>query len=140
MTDDQSSTQPRVGHCKTDSTDVYIGRSRQLDTIETADSHERGWLGNPFVIASNSTNSHETAEQITIVDTREESLRRFRDLLDTRLQQNDDFRRAVASLTGQVLGGWCRSRSDAEPACHGDEIAAAVAQLASDSPSRSNPD
>lgn len=129
MTDSQTQ-QTRVGHCLSDTTETYIGRSEQLDTIKTAAIRERGWLGNPFVLSDQATESHRAADHITIVDTRSESLDRFRELFETRLNHDDEFRTAVASLAGEDLGGWCHSLADGDPACHGDIIAEWADRLA----------
>jgi uncharacterized small protein (DUF1192 family) len=98
----------RVGHCRRDDIDVYIGRGNAGQDVTNSEPGEHGWLGNPFHVEDYGL---------------EGCIERFRDVFETRLQEDEAFRRAVRRLAGQTLGCWCR-RVDADgPACHGDVIA-----------------
>lgn len=105
----------RVGHCKKDEYDVYIGRGPDQAAFGDIPPGEYGGLGNPYPLSEYG---------------REESLERFREEFETALEDDPNLRAIVASLHGKVLGGWCRSLADDEPACHGDIIAAWADRLA----------
>jgi len=112
------SEQTRVGHCKADPTDEYIGRGPGgRDMTETAVG-ERGWLGNPFALDDGYS--------------RAESIDRFREAFEAKLAVRRDFRDAVRDLSGQRLGCWCQRLDDDEPACHGEVIAEWADRLAAD--------
>lgn len=101
--------QTRVGHCKKDNCQIYIGRSQGGDghmlSVETGD---RGWLGNPFPVDEHG---------------RVQCIERFRVEFEARLEDDEQFRRAVRALHGKTLGCWCQRLSDDGPACHGGVIA-----------------
>jgi hypothetical protein len=78
---------------------------------------QRGWLGNPFTLEDH---------------TRAESIARFRELFEWRLEADPRFRAAVAGLAGETLGCWCRSVDADAPACHGDVIAEHADRLAAE--------
>jgi hypothetical protein len=74
----------------------------------------RGWLGNPFPV-----------EEYT----REVSIEKFREAFEDKLERDDEFREAVASLSGKTLGCWCQ-RIDADgPPCHAEIIAEAADRI-----------
>jgi len=105
-TDLQSPT--RVGHCKRDSTDTYIGRGPNGRDMTSTPVGERGWLGNPFALNDGYS--------------REESIELFEEQFLLRLITDTEFRDAVAELSGDTLGCWCRSVHEDEPGCHGDVV------------------
>ena len=106
----------RVGHCKHDATDVYVGRGRGgRDMLSVAEPGQRGWLGNPFTLDDHS---------------RAESIRAFRQAFEDKLQRDDEFRAAVTDLAGKTLGCWCQHVSDTEPGCHAEVIAEWADKLA----------
>lgn len=100
-------SETKVGHCKRDETDVYAGRGPNgrhlLDTKPT----QRGWLGNPFTLDDHS---------------REDSIRKFESVFTDKLERDDEFRQAVAELSGSTLGCWCQGIDDDGPACHAEVI------------------
>jgi len=101
----------RVGHCRKDDTDVYIGRhgpNGQNHLLNT-EIGETGWLGNPY-----------PAE----VFGREECVGMFTHALLVELENRPELRRAVHDLRGQVLGCWCQELEEDGPLCHGEVIAA----------------
>lgn len=130
-----STPETRVGHCKADNTDVYIGRGDGYANVRTADICDRGWLGNPFVPEENARSSHYNTDSITVVATREESVERFRALFEDRLEQDEAFRTAVQDIADTALGCWCQRLTANGPACHGEVIAEHADRLATqDSP------
>lgn len=100
----------RVGHCKRDETDVYVGRGPNGRAMGETPIGERGWLGNPYTVDEHG---------------REKSIERFRREFEQRIQADrpDGFRGAVADLSGKTLGCWCQSVDDDGPACHAEIIA-----------------
>jgi hypothetical protein len=99
----------RVGHCKADQTDVYVGRGpRGRDVLTTPNPGDRGWLGNPFSVEDHS---------------KEECIEKFEKAFTDKLERDEEFREAVAELSGKVLGCWCQRLDDDEPACHAEIIA-----------------
>jgi hypothetical protein len=68
----------------------------------------RGWLGNPFTVEDYG---------------REGCIEEFRDAFEERLETDDEFRAAVADLSGKTLGCWCQRVDEDSPACHGEVIA-----------------
>lgn len=104
----QETQSTRVGHCKRDSTDVYIGRGPEQRDLSETPIGERGWLGNPYTLETH---------------TREESIAKYREAFEAKLSADDKFRKAVADLHGQTLGCWCQRIDEGEPACHGEVIA-----------------
>lgn len=102
-------TETRVGHCKKDTTTVYIGRSRGGDGhMMNTPVGESGWLGNPFPV--------DTQGRVQCID-------RFRTEFESRLDEDDEFRTAVRGLQGEILGCWCQRLTDDGPGCHGEVIA-----------------
>jgi len=112
------SDETRVGHCKADDTDVYIGRGPGGRHMSETEVGERGWLGNPFALDDGYA--------------RAESIERFRDVFEQALDERPEFRAAVRDLSGQRLGCWCQRLDDDEPACHGEVIAEWADGLAAD--------
>lgn len=55
---------------------------------------------------------------------------RFRVAFKARLEEDEEFREAVANLHGSVLGCWCRRLNDDRPLCHGEVIAEHAHRLA----------
>jgi hypothetical protein len=105
----------RVGHCKRDKTDVYIGRGPGgRDMLSTAVG-ARGWLGNPHSVDDYG---------------RDGCIERFRKAFETRLERDAEFRTAVEDLHGKTLGCWCQSVDNDGPACHGEVIAEWADKLA----------
>lgn len=98
----------RVGHCKMDSTDVYVGRGPSSRDMNETQVGERGWLGNPYTV--------------DLYD-REESIEQFRSDFETRLAEDAGFRSRVRELSGAVLGCWCQRLDEDAPACHAEVIA-----------------
>ena len=105
----------RVGHCRQDDIDVYIGRhgdDGESHLLNTAIG-DPGWLGNPFPLSTFN---------------REESVAAFTKALTTRIDQEPLFARALAErVHGQILGCWCRQLDEDEPVCHGDVLVDAAA-------------
>jgi hypothetical protein len=112
---DTTEEQTRVGHCKSDSTDVYIGRGQNGATMLNTEIGKRGWLGNPFPVDEHG--------HVQCVE-------RFRDEFESRLKTDDEFREAVARLHGKTLGCWCQRLNDDGPLCHGEVIAEHADRLA----------
>lgn len=107
--------QTRVGHCKSDPTDVYIGRGQNGANMLNTKIGKRGWLGNPFTVDEHG--------RVQCVD-------RFRDEFEARLEADEKFREAVARLHGKTLGCWCQRLTDDGPLCHGEVIAEHADRLA----------
>ena len=105
----------RVGHCKADKTDVYIGRGPKGRAMGEAPIGERGWLGNPYEVEEYG---------------REECIRQFKGTFSLRLVDDVEFREAVAGLSGKRLGCWCQRLDEDKPACHGEVIAEIADKLA----------
>lgn len=116
MTDEPAVERTRVGHCKADETDVYIGRGPGGRAIDETPIGDRGWLGNPYPLDE--------------VESRAASIEAFRADLVARLKVDDEFREAVEDLSGKTLGCWCQSLDEDRPACHGDVIAEHADRLA----------
>jgi len=111
----ETKSETRVGHCKRDETDVYIGRGPNgRDMLSTA-LGARGWLGNPHTVEDHG---------------REGCIERFRKAFEYRLENDDEFRHAVRQLHGKTLGCWCQSVRADGPACHGEVIAEWADKLA----------
>lgn len=96
----------RVGHCKKDSFDVYIGRGDDVH-LNSGTLADFGWLGNPYRI-----DEHGRSKSIELYE------------LDfsERLGNDEVFRQRIIELSGKTLGCWCRKVEDDEPRCHGDVI------------------
>lgn len=111
----------RVGHHRKNDVAVYIGRDRrngELKHLNNTEVGKRGWLGNPFV-------EDIQGQEYTL----EESIEAYRDAFHTRINNDPEFKDAVAELQGCVLGCWCRTLAESSPACHGDVIAEYLNQL-----------
>jgi hypothetical protein len=115
----------RVGHCKRDPTDVYVGRGPNARDLTETPIGERGWLGNPFSL--DELTESDTQEDETI---REASIRQFRGVFEDKLQTDQEFENAVRALAGSVLGCWCQSLEEDGPACHAEVIAEHADRLA----------
>jgi len=102
-------SQTNVGHCKKDSTDVYIGRGPNARDMTETPIGERGWLGNPYPVSE--------------CDSRLASIEAFKADFLTRLKVDPKFREAVTDLSGKTLGCWCQELDDETPPCHGEIIA-----------------
>ena len=107
----------RVGHCKADETDVYAGRGSGGRNLNNTKIGARGWLGNPH-----------TLEDYT----REESIDLFRQDFEAKIRGDEEFREAVADLSGKTLACWCQRLDEDGPACHAEIIAEWADELASD--------
>lgn len=99
----------RVGHCKRDETDVYVGRGPNGRAMDETPVGERGWLGNPYTLSR--------------AESREASIQAFRADFHARLSVDQAFKDAVEDLRGKTLGCWCRSVDEDTPRCHADVIA-----------------
>lgn len=109
----------KVGHAKSDETDVYIGRGDNQAALGDVPIGDRGWLGNPYITKSHGGNY-----------TRGESIAKFRQDFEERLESDEEFRTAVENLSGHTLGCWCRTLDEDGPPCHGDVIAEVADTLA----------
>jgi len=107
---EQDST--KVGHCKRDDVDVYIGRGRGGACMHDVEIGERGWLGNPYRLDDGYS--------------RERSVELFANDLLERIDSDPEFRKALYELKGATLGCWCRSVDDDGPGCHGDVLKRAI--------------
>lgn len=106
---DGTTAPTRVGHCRHCSHDAYIGRGDGGDAhLLNTEIGERGWLGNPFPVDEHG---------------RAQCVERFRAEFEARLDDDPEFREAVANLRGSVLGCWCQRLNDDGPLCHGEVIA-----------------
>lgn len=117
MTTENEGRRTRVGKCRDDEIDVYVGRGPGgRDMLETPIG-ERGWLGNPH-----------TAEDYG----REGAIKRFRKAFEHRLENDPEFRERVRDLGGRglVLGCWCQRLDEDGPACHAEVIAEHADRLA----------
>jgi len=109
------SNETKVGHCKADSTDEYIGRGPDGRDMTETDIGARGWLGNPYPEDSYG---------------RERCIELFRDDFEAKLHSDEEFREAVADLAGKTLGCWCQHVDAEYPECHGEVIAEWADRLA----------
>jgi hypothetical protein len=112
----------RVGHVKKDDTDVYAGRGpsqageeEKRHLLSVPLPNYRGWLGNPY-----------PAEKFG----RKESIEKFREAFEQKLDEDPEFREAVKALRGKVLGCWCQRLEDDGPACHAEVVAEWADRLA----------
>jgi hypothetical protein len=115
----------RVGHCKADEIDVYVGRGPNGRDMTSTEIGERGWLGNPHTLGEFS---------------RGESIMLFRGDFVKRLREDIEFAAAVAELSGTTLGCWCQRLEEDEPACHGEVIAKYADRLSEEGPQTLCPD
>jgi len=113
--DDGAVTETRVGHCKHDSTDVYVGRGPGGRGMLSTPIGMRGWLGNPHAVDDYG---------------RDGSIDRFRKAFEHRLENDDEFRVRVRELAGSTLGCWCQRLDEDGPACHAEVIAEWADRLA----------
>lgn len=102
----------KVANTKRNETDVYIGRGEDQAALGDVPIGERGWLGNPFVTKEHGGDY-----------TRSESITRFRERFEARIESDKEFKDAIRGLAGKTLGGWCQELEDDTPACHGEVIA-----------------
>jgi len=110
ITDYTNNTEPtRVGHRMKDDCDVYVGRAKggKANMLNTPIGKD-GWLGNPFTVPNRGRN---------------QAIEDFRTIFEWRLKADDDFRDAVANLSGDVLGCWCQRVGKSRPDCHAEVIA-----------------
>jgi len=98
----------RIGHCKQDDTDVYIGRGRGSDGMLEISPEDKGWIGNPFSVSEHG---------------RERCLELFEQAFARKILMQKSFWCYVSRLSGKTLGCWCRTLDENQPACHGDVIA-----------------
>jgi len=108
-------SETKVGHCKADETDVYVGRGPGGRDMLNTRIGKRGWLGNPHTVDDHG---------------REGSIRRFKKAFEHRLENNAEFRQRVAEISGATLGCWCQRLDEDSPACHGEIIAEHADRLA----------
>lgn len=114
----------RVGHCRIDNVDVYVGRHGHegAKTLLSwaqgdLDAGEPGWLGNPY-----------RASEYGVVP----SVRAFMQALLALCDDSPAARRElVERCRGQTLGCWCRTldeeiADDGANFCHADAIAKVV--------------
>lgn len=83
---------------------VYIGRGPGACHMASTPIWESGWLGNPYALSMG--------------ESREDCIEKFRIAFMARIETDSDFRRAVLGLRGMALSCWCAPES-----CHGDVIA-----------------
>ncbi|WP_458211022.1 DUF4326 domain-containing protein [Haladaptatus sp. NG-SE-30] len=89
--------------------DVDLGREGRGDDADHMNNTEigrPGWLGNPYRLKKYGGDY-----------TREESIKAFREDFHARLEEDDEFRKAVEALRGETLGCFCKPQ-----ACHGDVV------------------
>lgn len=86
-----------VVHCQKQKYDVYIGRGKDPITGQFS------VFGNPFKIFKDGT--------------RAEVIEKYEQYLKERMKTDNDFKKAVKSLRGKVLGCWCSPLQ-----CHGDVL------------------
>jgi hypothetical protein len=116
MSNSETEPRTRVGHCKADETDEYVGRGQNgRHMLSVGKPGLRGWLGNPFTMEDYS---------------REESIEKFREAFADKLDRHPEFRDAVRDLAGQTLGCWCQRLDEDSPACHAEVIAEKADKLA----------
>lgn len=116
-TEEQNTVRTRVGHCKADETEVYVGRGRGGRDMLNTPIRSRGWLGNPHSVDDHG---------------REGSIERFRKAFEHRLENDPAFREAVRQLAGKTLGCWCQRLHADGPPCHAEVIAEHADRLAAE--------
>lgn len=77
----------KVVHCKKEKYDILIDRT--------------GIFGNPFYVCK--------------IRNREQAIKEFKEYFYKRIEHDLDFKNAVLTLKGKILGCWCKPK-----ACHGD--------------------
>jgi len=115
MSEQSDDKTTRVGHCKIDKTDVYVGRGPGGRDMLSTPIGKRGWLGNPHTEEDHG---------------RQGSIKRFRKAFEHRLGNDPKFRKRVRQLAGKRLGCWCQRLDQDEPACHAEVIAEHADRLA----------
>jgi len=105
-----------VVHQSYDEYSVDIARANYGQShMNNTEVHEDGWLGNPYKVGEDGD--------------REEVVAKFtQDFLD-RIQEDKEFRHAVAELKGERLGCWCQKAHAEGPLCHGEVIKATIEKL-----------
>ncbi len=99
----------RVGHCRHDEIDFYIGRGDGGDAhLLNTDPPNRGCLGNPFPVDEHG---------------RVQCVERFRVEFEALIESDPEFRQFIGGLSGRVLGCWCQRLDEDGPMCHGEIIA-----------------
>ena len=106
----------RVGHVIEDGDDIdaYVARGSGRKAMGEVPVGQRGWLGNPYT---------------TFEYGRYGAIIRFKEDFEERLESDDEFREAVAGLSGKVLGCFCQTLEESEPACHAQVIAEKADEL-----------
>lgn len=111
-----ASESTKVGHCKRDETDVYIGRGPGGRCLLNTGPLDYGWLGNPYPLDE--------------AESRASSIENFRADFLALLKSDAEFRAEVEKLSGQTLGCWCQGVDESLPRCHGEVIAEWADKLA----------
>lgn len=108
----------RVGHVieDGDAIDVYAARGSGARGMDELPVGKRGWLGNPHAVVDHG---------------REGCIQEYREDFEKRLEEDAEFREAVADLAGKTLGCFCQTLDEDEPACHAEVIAEWADKLAS---------
>lgn len=110
-----------VGHVTHNEIDVYVGRIRvDEDTIKALGAvsiWDEGWLGNPYTVDEWG---------------RETAIAKYRKLFETKIEQDEEFREAIADLQGKTLGCYCQTLSASSPKCHAEVIAEWAERLGTD--------
>lgn len=89
----------KLVHVNKDVYDVYIGRAYKG---EIPDPPQYGCFGNPYTLAKYG---------------RKESIILFAKYFYDRIENDEEFKKAVLELRNKILGCWCKPL-----ACHGDII------------------
>lgn len=105
----------RVGHVKLDEYDVYIGRDRTGAAFGDVPVHAAGGLGNPHRVGDHG---------------RLQAVQKFATDFHDAVEDDEELREYVESLSGKTLGCWCRSVDEDGPLCHGDVISRYADELA----------
>jgi hypothetical protein len=114
----QEKRQTRVGHCKADETDVYVGRGPGgRDMLSTAIG-QRGWLGNPHTVTEEDDSIWLKCPTCDRKHSRQEAVRLYEAVLRTRLKYDEDFKEQFKQLRGKKLGRHCSP----DELCHGEII------------------
>lgn len=107
---------PRVGHCKRDRCDVYIGRGSR-------------W-GNPFVFPGRRSKHDVTETDTPLAD------------YERHVRASPGLMAALPELRGKALGCWCVRLADPEPdrpedeRCHGHVLQRLVREVCGDRSSK----
>ena len=105
-----------VGHVIEDGDEIeaYVARGSGRKAMGEVPVGQRGWLGNPYTVTEHG---------------RYGAIIRFKEDFEERLESDDEFREAVAELSGKALGCFCQTLDDSEPACHAQVIAEKADEL-----------